>query len=665
MPRNYYIKNMKTKLLTKSRFKLGLTCPTQLYYNDNPEYENLNNQDSFLKALAEGGYQVGELAKAYHPEGIEVHARNYEESVQETKQHLNTTNRMIFEAAVRWENCFVRIDILKKHGDTLDIIEVKAKSADSLKGPGFLNKSGNLSPDWNEYLQDVAFQFYVTQKAFPQFKVRAFLMLADKSKRASVNGLNQKFMIHKSKDGKIQVRKEEGLNPDTLGNAILSTFEVTHLTEKIIMDELQKVAPAIPYANKIKQWSDAVTQNKKITATPGKHCFQCPFQTEDNNTTKRSGFKECWMQHYGLSEIDLTKPLIREIWNYGKKQDLLDAGIVFMEDVTADMLGIINAQPSGKLSTKDRQWIQVEKVRNKDNTPYLDIMGLQTKMNTFQYPLHFIDFETSMVAIPFYTGQRPYETIAFQFSHHILYSDGRAEHKDEYIKIQPGEFPNFEFVRALKQALDKDNGTIFRYAAHENTVLNHIALQLAESDVSDKDELIEFIETITENNSEGRVGIRSMVDMCQMVKDYYFDPATRGSNSIKAVLPAVINRSKYIKEKYSKPIYGKNGMIRSQNFEDNWVWIQYNEDGIVKDPYQLLPGIFEEINQEERAQFLTENELNNGGAAMTAFAKIQFTHMSEAERNRVLAGLLKYCELDTLAMLMIYEYFQAEVEGRE
>ncbi len=45
--------------LTKSRFKLALDCPTKLYYTGKEEYENKQEEDSFLEALAEGGYQVG------------------------------------------------------------------------------------------------------------------------------------------------------------------------------------------------------------------------------------------------------------------------------------------------------------------------------------------------------------------------------------------------------------------------------------------------------------------------------------------------------------------------------------------------------------------------------------------------------------------------------
>ena len=53
---------------------------------------------------------------------------------------------------------------------------------------------------------------------------------------------------------------------------------------------------------------------------------------------------------------------------------------------------------------------------------------MRQEMSTWQYPYHFIDFETSTVAIPFHAGMRPYEAVAFQFSHHVMQSDGSVAH---------------------------------------------------------------------------------------------------------------------------------------------------------------------------------------------------------------------------------------------
>lgn len=55
-----------SKLFTKSAFKIAMSCPQKIYYARNPElYENAEDGDDFLKSLAEGGFQVGELAKIY------------------------------------------------------------------------------------------------------------------------------------------------------------------------------------------------------------------------------------------------------------------------------------------------------------------------------------------------------------------------------------------------------------------------------------------------------------------------------------------------------------------------------------------------------------------------------------------------------------------------
>jgi len=52
-----------TRYLTKSRFKLAVECPTKLYYTGKDSiFRNLKRDDTFLQALARGGFQVGKMA---------------------------------------------------------------------------------------------------------------------------------------------------------------------------------------------------------------------------------------------------------------------------------------------------------------------------------------------------------------------------------------------------------------------------------------------------------------------------------------------------------------------------------------------------------------------------------------------------------------------------
>jgi hypothetical protein len=49
--------------------------------------------------------------------------------------------------------------------------------------------------------------------------------------------------------------------------------------------------------------------------------------------------------------------------------------------------------------------------------------------------------------------------------------------------------------------------------------------------------------------------------------------------------------------------------------------------------------------------------ISDGGTAMMAWARMQFPDVPEAEREAVFNALLCYCELDTLAMVMIHQHW--------
>jgi hypothetical protein len=76
-------------------------------------------------------------------------------------------------------------------------------------------------------------------------------------------------------------------------------------------------------------------------------------------------------------------------------------------------------------------------------------------------------------------------------------------------------------------------------------------------------------------------------------------------------------------------------------------------------PFLWYSPIFHCIHPYFRAGHLSEMDgIADGGMALTAYAKLQYVDMSEREREELTHGLKKYCELDTLAMVMIYEHFR-------
>lgn len=623
------------KYLTKTLFKKGLECPLKLTVN----YKSSEEKNEFLSALADGGFQAEELSRLHYRPGYLIDDRDYANSLKNTNDLLKKPDSIIYEAAFLHENLFVRTDILVKTGNVIKVIEVKAKSFDSTMNNVFINNSGRIRPEWRLYLFDLAFQKYVVQKSYPEYSIQSYLMLADKSKRASIDGLNQLFQITKNPNSRtgIDVKVE---SIEDIGDPIMEPRNLSGLINDIISKDIHKIH-GLSFKSLVENFTELYTNQKEI------------------NWKDYNGHvcRECWMEQFNIGDEDKLRPNIYELWQFRNQKTLFKSNIFFLDQLQKSDF---DEPLDTHLSIKNRQLLQIEKRVNESlNKPvnfYLDVDNLRDEMLEWKFPLHFIDFETCTSALPFTKGRHPYEQIAFQYSHHIIYSDGKIEHKSEYINAEPGMFPNYDFVRSLKKDLEFDNGSVFKYATHENSILNAIYDQLIDSDETDKNELMDFIQSVTnkkENNKLIWRGERDMIDMCDLVKKYFYDSYMKGSNSIKVVLPAVIKICEFVNKKYSKKIGEIN--TTSLNFSNDHVWIQ---DGNL-DPYSSLPipdfsTITEPVGD--------INKLNNGGDALTAYAKIQYLEMSSQERKIIKESLLKYCELDTLAMVMIYEFFASELK---
>ena len=172
--------------------------------------------------------------------------------------------------------------------------------------------------------------------------------------------------------------------------------------------------------------------------------------------------------------------------------------------------------------------------------------------------------------------------------------------------------------------------------------------QLEESQEKDKQELINFILSITQDGN--RIGERNMVDLQKIIYRYYYDPATNGGNSIKDYLPAFLNSSEYLQSKYSKPIKEIN--LNSLNdLNGNTIWIK-SKDGQILDPYKKLPPVFK--HDEKTAFEGTEDLRQKWWCCTGCLCLSSICRPSSSDRNNNRRSISR-CELDTLAMVMIYE----------
>lgn len=653
------------KYLTKSIFKIGLDCPRKLFYHKKPdEYFDAKIEDPFLESLARGGYQVGMLAQLKYPMGIEISSKDYAESVAQTEQHLTEDHKVLFEAAFMGESFFVRSDIVIKNQDSLKIIEVKSKSFDGdddSEGDLFTS-SRDSKPDlpkiygkWVPYIYDLAYQVYVARLNYPNLKITASMMLMDKSATASEDGLHQYFLVKQEGRSK-QVILTKPIPDNFKDFKLLKEVDVTELVNSVIdgkettefhfMGSMDQKARAI---------ADLYLNNKRFPASNaiGSLCKKCEFRGQHEGL--KSGFDECWTEAANIKSAS-SQVLSFDLWNFRRSDEAIENKKYLLNQLEEHDLTTKNPT-----KTSERQMLQIELYKTQSKDPWFDKKLLKSHIESWSWPLHFIDFETCMPALPFKKDFSPYSEVAFQFSHHVMHEDGRIIHAGEYINLSQ-DFPSFDFVRELKRQLEKDYGTVFRYSSHENSVLNRIIFLLEHSDEADKNELIGFIKTLTVKKASAKKGDylwnggRLMVDLLEIVKECYLSPLMGGSNSLKFVLPAILNESSFLQKKYSNPIYGTSKMP-SLNF-NNYTWIKTVDGKLSADPYKELPPVFSEEELSKIENLLSEEEqIKNGGAAMMAYCKSQFTDMSDQEREGIRKALLKYCELDTLAMVMLVEYW--------
>ena len=665
---------MIQRYFTKSLFSTALDCSAKLFYiNKKEQYADENIEDPFLAALAEGGFQVGELAKYLFSEDpvkdqITIASKNYDTAIESTNEKLfGTDPSVVAEAAFRYNDLFVRVDIAERKGKVINIYEVKSKSWNSEKDFWKSNKQGDvwIDKDWLPYLCDVAFQKYVVQHALPEFEVHAHMIFADADMPATINGLNQLFRMQKG-EGYSSVKVKDGTTRSFLGNIPLAILPVDTECDWIYKNHVEvDIEGDYKFEQLINLFSGAWQKDERIWSSIGRKCKDCQFTNKYEHSKLKSGFTECWQHWAMLNDDELKMPLVLELWGgLAGAKSLVDDAIKNKKFLISrledkDYWPENYKEKESGLHPADRRKLQIMKCQKADKTFYLDRVEVKKIFENYEPPYHFIDFETSMIALPFHMGRKPYEAIAFQYSYHLMDEKGKILHKNQYLSLSQ-EFPNYDFVRALKNDLLEQEGTIFRYHNHENTYLNFIKDQLLAEPaglIKDRDELIDFIEDITHHKGSKWRGPNDMQDLWKLVLSYYYSPFAKGSNSIKEILPAVINDSAFIRDKYSKPIYG-TANIPSKNFKDH-VWIT---DATGRNPYKTLPGVLPGYENAAMDEFVPAvDEIKDGGAAMMAYAYLQFTDVPPEQKSLIGNALYRYCELDTMAMVMIWEFWGNEI----
>lgn len=569
---------------------------------------------------------IGKLAQLLYPEGIEIEEtrENQHIAIKRTDKLLaENENIILFEPAIYINNQLIRIDILVKKGNEFQLIEVKSKSYDSnelLKtNDGDENNPAYwLKNEFRPYLEDTAFQKKVLMDKYPNATVKAFLLMPDKAKVNTHEGLIKWFVLNKKENNTIVefIGTDEDL--EKLRSSNFMGLEALDSAIDQIKDEI---------SSKAEIYIESLLTGTKIKTDISVKCRDCEYRVEN----EKSGFKECW------GKLAEPKPHILDLGQLGRvnkrknHKDYLNALIerekASLKDIPIEVvLGIdkpyLNDRPFFQLACKEEFMLD----------------GFEEAIQNIQFPLHFIDFETCQMAVPFHAGMRPFQNVIFQWSCHTLHKDGTMEHY-EWLNTND-HYPNFEFATTLKKCLE-DKGTVMTWSPYENTQLKSILATIEESkdfDVNLRNWLADIIDDKERDDNR-------LLDMNKLAAKYYFHPKMGGRTSIKVVLPSVLQATK--SDKIKTWLQAEGLFAESENE--------------ITDPYKLLEEL---IIDETKNQIVN---VKNGGDAMAAYRDMMYGLSKEnpAAKEAYNAALKKYCKLDTLAMLIIWEHWKDLLESKE
>ena len=225
----------------------------------------------------------------------------------------------------------------------------------------------------------------------------------------------------------------------------------------------------------------------------GEHCYD-PYECDFHS--------HCW-DHVPTNSVFALNRLTNK-----KKFELYQSGIIKMDAIPANY----------PLSSGQRLQIDCEK----QCRSYIDRRAIRGFVNSINYPLYYLDFETFNPAIPLFNNSRPYQQITFQYSLHYKESKTGLLQRYEFLgKI--GKDPRRTFIERLLGDI-KEGGDVLVYnRTFEVTRLN------------------ELIQDFPEYENAIREVINRIKDlMIPFQRKYYYKPEMRGSYSIKAVLPALV-----------------------------------------------------------------------------------------------------------------------------
>ncbi|MGB6017780.1 MAG: DUF2779 domain-containing protein [Nodosilinea sp.] len=273
-------------------------------------------------------------------------------------------------------------------------------------------------------------------------------------------------------------------NQDCFFPDLSNLFTLSDITGQVV-----SLSEQLPHH--LQQFREMLSGQESPEQTIGQHCSTpnpCPFQ------------EECW--HHVPAVSIFTIPRL----SWDKKHELIQQSRLALTDLPTTL----------KFTANQQAYVDTVLC----NQPQFDYAGIASSLAELTYPIHFFDFETLNPAIPRFDGLKPFEQFPFQYSCHILQSNGTLEHHD-YLHTDRTD-PRRLLVKALTGHIAPAGSVVVYHKSFESKLLRDLAQTFPE-----------YAEALLSINDR-------LWDQEDIFKHYYRHPAFLGKTSIKKVLPIVV-----------------------------------------------------------------------------------------------------------------------------
>ena len=546
-----------------------------------------------------------------------------------------------FEKTLTAGRYMARLDGFEQFADRIVLTEIKAKSVESADPEQFFKKrTREVNGDWLEYMLDITFQVMVAEACYPGLTVVPRLCMVNKNKPCSIEAVYAKIDLledSKDRDRSLPRAVYTGDKAALRADHFLEFIDVRECVDLLMPEVKAKAAELLDFLD-----GKRPGLKPEIGLSP---CKTCEYRdavkptsgtgTDVNPNANRDGFAECWgpTPPRGASVLDMYRAGNGSNELKGEVARRIEHRELLLVDFPDDMLH------GGGTYGPTRRNQKLAAATDKEVIGE----GLGAALKAVEYPLHFIDFEASRIPVPYRPGMKPYEVVAFQFSCHTLESP-TSEHLVHKAWLNLRDvYPNEEFLRELRNAIG-EKGTVFTWSGYELTTLRHVRRQLRERDLMTPDlsawlsGLIGPAPAVGEEDKT--VGPR-VVDLLKISQAHYAHPLMRGSHSIKKVLDAMWSDAPHL-------------------WGDPWFAEYYRTDGDgrVLDPYSTLakPPLDVDLGDFDESD---DEAVTDGVGAMRAYQDMLYgEHKNDLSmRDKMRDSLLRYCGLDTAAMVIIWKHW--------